>query len=1084
MALPWTRAPGRSIDIELGGQEVINIELDALDVSADDVVEVLREGQPRVGCWTRLAGEYLQTGNIDAAEKIATAAVETFVQNGSTASLPAVYSLLANIQLARARTAPKFKLESARVDILTSQRTREEHMREATQYLNQCDKVLAEEGGDQATKELLMLTRAIHQLASGSHDDAMRSFDAVLGEKPTNLVALMGKARILYAKRQHAAALKVFQHVLALNPHCKPDPRIGIGLCLWALGHKDRAKAAWQRSLEIDPDEWPAQLLLGIEALNASKDITLPEAERGSALVAGSKLIESAFKANKANAAAANALCDLFLRKGQTKPALKLAERTVQFADTLTLLTDGYVRAGRVCHADGLPVAAAAHYAHAAEGQPRGVLAAIGVAGMQLLNGELPAAVHTLDTLLAPPHAPRSLEATAMLASLRMHPRTGLSSSELAQERIKARELFEGVLKAVDAADAPHANGHANGNAAPPVSRALRDDAEMYVEIARLWRGESLEKTARMLRLAARERTEPRLANDLAVLAHLEGRASDARTMYESALTAASGLGGEEGEGAATTILYNLARAYEDVGEEERAREAYEKLLGRHPEYVDAKVRQAAMLAARNERDRAHELLKEALTAHGASLPLRAFYTHFLISAGMLRPAQIFVHATLKDHDKHDLYALCAAGWLQYNSARENKDPSPRAADDRRASFRRAAEFFLKALVLDNRCAVAAQGLAIVSAEGALGEEGRREEGVREALEIFAKVREAVGDGSVYVNMGHCYFTRDQLDRAIESYETASKRYHGGLNAVVLMCLCRSWYAKATKDQSFAALKTALSYAEKALHVQPHDKATLYNIAMIEQKAAEMLFALKEARRTLAELEHALALAQHAQGLFGALAEDPAPVVPYSRDMADQRRKYGESVLRRGEEHLRSQREYEGKVHARQEEARLRRQEEKEKQAAALREKEEAEAAQAAELRRMREGQRLIAQSITEQMKIESDDEREHRPRRRKDKDAKPKSEPASGDEGGEGAGEGKRKRTRKAKVKAEEGEQEEEALFSGGEEPAKKRPKKRVVRESDDEGEASAHAPTSSGRSKKQFKSKEIVEDSDEEMD
>lgn len=59
------------------------------------------------------------------------------------------------------------------------------------------------------------------------------------------------KARILYARRQFAMSLKAFQQVLQLNPSCLPDPRIGIGLCLWALNHKEQAKAAWQRSIEV-----------------------------------------------------------------------------------------------------------------------------------------------------------------------------------------------------------------------------------------------------------------------------------------------------------------------------------------------------------------------------------------------------------------------------------------------------------------------------------------------------------------------------------------------------------------------------------------------------------------------------------------------------------------------------------------------------------------------------------------------------------------------------------------------------------------------------------------------------------------
>ncbi|CAK5268739.1 unnamed protein product, partial [Mycena citricolor] len=77
---------------------------------------------------------------------------------------------------------------------------------------------------------------------------------------------------------------------------------------------------------------------------------------------------------------------------------------------------------------------------------------------------------------------------------------------------------------------------------------------------------------------------------------------------------------------------------------------------------------------------------------------------------------------------------------------------------------------------------------------------------------IFTKARESINDGSVHVNIGHCHYARDEFDRAIESYETASTRFYSGHNVPVLLCLCRSWYAKATKDVSFASMNTALSY--------------------------------------------------------------------------------------------------------------------------------------------------------------------------------------------------------------------------------------------------------------------------------
>lgn len=166
---------------------------------------------------------------------------------------------------------------------------------------------------------------------------------------------------------------------------------------------------------------------------------------------------------------------------------------------------------------------------------------------------------------------------------------------------------------------------------------------------------------------------------------------------------------------------------------------------------------------------------------------LRAFYTYFLVQTNLTKNAKDFVFTTLKDFDKHDIYSLCAAGWIHYNQARESRDTSSKGTEERRRGFQRSTEFYEKALQLDPFCAFAAQGLAIVTAEDALGalsgvsssagdEAQRRIQSTRDALDVFAKVRESINDGSVYLNMGHCYYARDEFDRAIESVSHRSKR--------------------------------------------------------------------------------------------------------------------------------------------------------------------------------------------------------------------------------------------------------------------------------------------------------------------
>jgi RNA polymerase-associated protein CTR9 len=178
-----------------------------------------------------------------------------------------------------------------------------------------------------------------------------------------------------------------------------------------------------------------------------------------------------------------------------------------------------------------------------------------------------------------------------MLGSLRLHPRPGVSSSDVAQEKTKARELFDRVYRTIEQQeDFASQNGNAS-RSEPPPPRVVMDDVEMHIEFSRLLQTENLERTGKIFREAVRiseeaGRVDPRLLNNVGVVSHLQSRFEEARMMYENALVGASALGAEA-EATSTSVLYNLARVYEDLNDDAKAMEAYEKLLDRHPEYVD-----------------------------------------------------------------------------------------------------------------------------------------------------------------------------------------------------------------------------------------------------------------------------------------------------------------------------------------------------------------------------------------------------------------------------------------------------------------------------------------------------------------
>ncbi|KAG1772187.1 hypothetical protein EV702DRAFT_1270699 [Suillus placidus] len=438
----------------------------------------------------------------------------------------------------------------------------------------------------------------------------------MLFETPLMVVLLTGGFTPFLTLMQNLAQRGA--HIIALSPKPVQAPEVEIlinllrstsmrkltrdPICdapLWLQANAWRYGSITMRVYSLmqhqNPTDWPAQLFLGLESINTSETKNLSEKDRAQAFLAGTKFIEKAFNANQKSAAAAYVLCELFLRKGSYKRALKLVERTIQFADALTLLTEGNLGAAWVqCMQRVL-----------SQKPP----SAIGMVQMQIQNDEIAAAMHTLDLLLQPPNPQCSVEAMVMLASLRAHPRPGVSSSDFAQEKAKARELFDRAIKALEQDDSHTSNGHVPQHTASYIN----DDLDMHVEIARLWQEET-------------------------------------------------SLGPDVGKGMSTSMLYNHALVYEDGGDVAMAKEAYDKLLARRPEYVDAKVRQAQMLSYLNQSNEAHDLLKQAMASQNTNLNLRAFYTYFLIQSDFPKPAKDFVFATLKDHDKHDVYSLCAAG--------------------------------------------------------------------------------------------------------------------------------------------------------------------------------------------------------------------------------------------------------------------------------------------------------------------------------------------------------------------------------------------------------------------------------------
>jgi len=79
-------------------------------------------------------------------------------------------------------------------------------------------------------------------LAKGDMGRALDHFQTALEENPHNIPALLGKANVLYRRRQYEDTLHIYAGILERNPDCPPAVRLGLGLCYYQLRNYTKAR--------------------------------------------------------------------------------------------------------------------------------------------------------------------------------------------------------------------------------------------------------------------------------------------------------------------------------------------------------------------------------------------------------------------------------------------------------------------------------------------------------------------------------------------------------------------------------------------------------------------------------------------------------------------------------------------------------------------------------------------------------------------------------------------------------------------------------------------------------------------------
>ena len=243
--------------------EVVELNLEDLPEDPTELCTVLENENAAKHFWMIISLAYAKRNEIDNAIEIVEKGLASLGRGPMKEKL-GLYSCLCWLYLWKSQNAPRV-IQKAPQDGET--RVKDDYLNLAMGALNDASKINPSFPPLFMARGILSLLKASLQppskpLAPGQieHSErnetlqqALKSFESASRVSAgRNMLAVLGKARVLFSLGRYPAALECYQEVLAKMPYLQdPDPRIGIGCCLWQLNYHAEAKQAWQRALDL-----------------------------------------------------------------------------------------------------------------------------------------------------------------------------------------------------------------------------------------------------------------------------------------------------------------------------------------------------------------------------------------------------------------------------------------------------------------------------------------------------------------------------------------------------------------------------------------------------------------------------------------------------------------------------------------------------------------------------------------------------------------------------------------------------------------------------------------------------------------
>jgi RNA polymerase-associated protein CTR9 len=257
-----------AIDIQVAGadtDEAVELSLEELPDDSTELCTLLESERAPKNTWMVIALAYAKQDRIDHAVEILNRALQSGpLSKGNPKEKLGLLSCVCWLHLLKSREAPRVVPEG---QLVSEAKTKDAFLQLSTGVLNEASRIHPSFSPLFLTRGVLYLLRASlfppsKAVGPGNVENsermetlrnALKSFDdASRASNGRNIMAVFGRARTQYCLGQYDLALKGYQEVLVKMPGLTdPDPRLGIGCCLWQLNFKEEAKAAWMRALEL-----------------------------------------------------------------------------------------------------------------------------------------------------------------------------------------------------------------------------------------------------------------------------------------------------------------------------------------------------------------------------------------------------------------------------------------------------------------------------------------------------------------------------------------------------------------------------------------------------------------------------------------------------------------------------------------------------------------------------------------------------------------------------------------------------------------------------------------------------------------